>query len=79
MRVQKREQLGPRRLVLVDRLKTDQKRRSVVPRLRVQLDRPDVGRAQIGLLRNDLPHAEIAVNPKKSSRITKIFTSKNPI
>ena len=59
VRLQKAEQLRPRRLVQVDRLNPDQERRDVVPRIRVQLDRPDAGRAQKGPLRNHFPHAEI--------------------
>ena len=38
MFVQKAEQLSPRRVVRVDRLETDQKRRDVVAGLRVQRD-----------------------------------------
>ena len=56
--VQKREQLGPRRLVLVDRLKADQKRRGVVPRLRVELDLLDGDRPQRTPQFDDIPHAK---------------------
>ncbi len=69
VRVQKAEQLRPRPLVQIDRLNPEQKRRDVVPRLRVQIDRPDVGRAQIGLLRNDFPHVEILRKFWNSRRI----------
>ena len=85
-RVQQPEQRLPRRLVVPDRLETDQDRRDVVPGFRVQLDRPDVDRAELGPLLNHLAHAiasedsrknaNIRANSGESCQIPEIFASK---